>query len=373
MARGSPVVSPRSASRSASWRRSGTRSSRWVHSWRRDPASTTSFSTGGLGGTPDDLTREAVAEAFGVDCVEIEPLARSLRARFDGKGLGEYAARLGPHSSGRAPDRQPPRWGAGIRDWQCLRSAGTAERDGGHVRLDRAPIRGRADRDLASTKYRAGEGAIVHLLQEATVRYPEVSVGSYPRFLDDGPQVEVVLKSVDVLVLQEASTWLEAALDELSGPLRTGATVVGSASRLARTPLPRHRSSRHIAILRKPALPVGEVERRESVTARPHAGSTTIDSVAVLSPDQYLEQLNPAQREAVLTVEGPVLVVAGAGSGKTRVLTYRVAHLIAACGVKPQEILAITFTNKAANEIPAPGSRVCSAESSEPCGLWTFH
>ena len=73
--------------------------------------------------------------------------------------------------------------------------------------------------------------------------------------------------------------------------------------------------------------------------------------MAVLSPEQYLSELNPAQREAVLAVEGPVLVVAGAGSGKTRVLTYRVGHLVAACGAKPQEILAITFTNKAANEM----------------------
>jgi molybdenum cofactor synthesis domain-containing protein len=183
------------------------------------------FVTGGLGGTPDDITREAVAEAFRVDCVEVDELSLRLRSRFERKGLGDYAARWACLPLGAVPVENPLGGAPGfvlgnVHVLPGLPSEMEAMFDSIAERFRGEPI------GSWRRSYRTGEGQIVRVLEEAARSHPAVTVGSYPRFLDDGPEVEVVLKSSDPEALAVARAWLETAL----------ATAVSTRTRASRRP-----------------------------------------------------------------------------------------------------------------------------------------
>jgi molybdenum cofactor synthesis domain-containing protein len=167
--------------------------------------------TGGLGGTPDDLTREAIAGAFGVEQEEIPELAAALRARFTRDP--EYAARWARLPSGSRPLKNPLGGAPGFVHTNVYVLPGLpAEMQAMFETISGELRRGPA---IASwrRRYRTTESRIAAVLSELARSRPDVLVGSYPRFDADGQEVEVVLKSRDREQLASAAAWLEPVLE----------------------------------------------------------------------------------------------------------------------------------------------------------------
>ena len=168
--------------------------------------------TGGLGGTPDDLTREALAVAFGVGQEEVAEVAERLRERF--RRDPEYAARWALLPVGSRALENPLGGAPGFVLGNVYVLPGLpAEMEAMFATVEEELRRPRPIRSWRR-RYRTRESAIVGVLEAMGERHPGVVVGSYPTFGDDGPQVEVVVKSSDPAALAAASAWLEQALEE---------------------------------------------------------------------------------------------------------------------------------------------------------------
>lgn len=179
---------------------------------REAPRADVFLVTGGLGGTPDDVTREALASAFERPQEELPELAADLRARFTGDP--EYAARWAQLPRGARPLRNPLGGAPGFVLGNVYVLPGLPAEMMAMFDVVAGELHGGSPIGAWRRTYRTRESRIASALVEAGERWPRVVIGSYPTFGDGGPTVEVVVKSTDADELRAASQWLAAALEE---------------------------------------------------------------------------------------------------------------------------------------------------------------
>jgi nicotinamide-nucleotide amidase len=167
--------------------------------------------TGGLGGTPDDLTREAIAHAFGVGQEEVAVLADDLRRRFPHDP--EYAAAWARLPAGSRPLENPLGGAPGFALGNVYVMPGLPSEMEAMFDTVAGEFRRGAPIGAWRQTFDTRESEIAPLLVETGERWPSVLVGSYPTFPPDGPRVELVLKSSDADALAAASAWLGNAIE----------------------------------------------------------------------------------------------------------------------------------------------------------------
>jgi molybdenum cofactor synthesis domain-containing protein len=180
--------------------------------------------TGGLGGTPDDVTREAVAATFGVPQVEYREVAEQLRARF--RQNPDYVTPWALLPEGSRPLENPLGGAPGFAIANVYVLPGLpSEMEAMYELVEAEQLQHGAPIESWRRTYSTTESRIVEVLRELERRYPLVRVGSYPSFRPGGSEVEVVLKSPDQAELAAARAWAEAELDRLAGPAPSQAGV----------------------------------------------------------------------------------------------------------------------------------------------------
>jgi molybdenum cofactor synthesis domain-containing protein len=170
--------------------------------------------TGGLGGTPDDITREAIAAAFGVPQEEQPEVAERLRARF--RGDPDYVTRWAQLPAGSRALENPLGGAPGFVIGNVYVLPGLPSEMEAMFETVAAELGGGSPIGSWRRTYRTTESRIVSILEAGGERYPAVKVGSYPSFGAEGSFVEVVLKSSDLAALAAAQAWFEQALADLT-------------------------------------------------------------------------------------------------------------------------------------------------------------